>query len=263
MARHRGRHQAVVQNSPVDETTWHRRTQVPLMVASFAYLVAFSWRVIGGLSGPAHLLMTVVIALTWALFIIDYLVRLSLARDRGAWFRTHLGTLAIALIPVFRLVLLLRALTRVPGMKPSAGTRLRTQIIVYGAGAGLLLIYLASLAVLEVERDSSDANILTFGNALWWSCVTITTTGYGDYYPVTVGGRLVGIGVMFSGIALAGIITATLASWVFERATRGRDDAEPATRAQMRQLLAQVEALSAAQRGEQPDDPGGTGPAPS
>ncbi len=226
------------------------------MLASLAYLVAFSWRVIGGLSGTAHLLMTSIILATWAMFIIDYLVRLSLATDKVTWFRTHLGTLAIALIPVFRLVLLLRALTRVPGMKPSAGTRLRTQIMVYGAGAGALLIYVASLTVLEAERDAPEANILSFGNAIWWSCVTITTTGYGDYYPVTVVGRLVGTAVMFSGIALAGIITATLASWVMERAARGRDDAEPATRAQVRQLMAQVEALTS----QRPEDPGEPGP---
>lgn len=214
------------------------------MLASLLYLIAYSWRVIAGLHGVAHLLVTTIILATWALFIVDYLVRLSLAKNRGRWFRTHLGTLAIAVIPMFRLVLLLQALTRIPGMRPSAGTRLRTQIMVYGAGAGVLLIYISSLAVLEAERAAPDGNIETFAEALWWACVTITTTGYGDYFPVTGVGRAVGVGVMFSGIALSGIITATLASWVLERATRNHDDAEPATRGQMRQLMAKIEALS-------------------
>lgn len=215
------------------------------MAASLVYLVAYSWRVIGGLTGPAHTAMTLIILATWAVFIVDYVVRLSLARNRMVWFRSHLGTLAIALIPVFRLVLLLQVLTHVPGMRPSAGTRLRTQIMVYGIGAGVLLIYISSLAVLEVERLAPDGNIENFFEAVWWSCVTITTTGYGDFYPVTAPGRLIGIGVMFSGVALAGIITAALASWVLERATsRGsNDDAEPATRGQMRQLLAKMDAL--------------------
>lgn len=235
----------------MDETTWHRHTQTPLMLASLAYLIAYSWRVIGDTEGAAHLILTLVILATWALFIIDYLVRLWLAQNRAKWFRTHLGTLAIAVIPVFRLVLLLQALTRVPGMRPSAGTRLRTQIMVYGAGAGALLIYIASLAVLEAERPAPDANILTFGEAVWWSCVTVTTTGYGDYYPVTPVGRAVSVAVMFSGVALAGIITAALASWILERASRNNDDAEPATRAQMRQLLAKVDALG----GTRPDSP--------
>jgi voltage-gated potassium channel len=231
----------------VDEKTWHARTQVPLMVASLLYLVAYSWRVIGGVSGVAHVILTAVILATWALFIVDYLVRLSLARNRATWFRSHLGTLAIALIPVFRLVLLLRFLTYVPGLRPSAGTRLRSQILVYGVGAGVLLIYIASLAVLEVEREAPGGNIDTFFEAVWWSCVTITTTGYGDFYPVTAPGRLIGIAVMFSGVALAGIITAALASWVLERAARNsNDDAEPATRGQMRQLLAKVDALGPA-----------------
>ncbi|KRB36872.1 potassium channel family protein [Microbacterium sp. Root180] len=234
----------------MDENTWHRRTQVLLMVASLVYLVAYSWRVIGGLTGTANVVVTLVIGATWAVFIVDYLVRLSLARNRSAWFRSHLGTLAIAVIPVFRLVLLLQALTHVPGMRPSAGTRLRTQIMVYGIGAGILLIYVSSLAVLEVERRAPDGNIETFFEALWWACVTITTTGYGDFYPVTAPGRLIGVAVMFSGVALAGIITAALASWILERAARNNDDAEPATRAQMRQLLAKVDALG----GRRPED---------
>lgn len=237
----------------MDEKTWHRHTQVLLMVASLAYLVAYSWRVIGGLTGIAHTVVTLVILATWAVFIVDYLVRLSLAHNRHAWFRSHLGTLAIALIPVFRLVLLLQALTHVPGMRPSAGARLRTQIMVYGVGAGVLLIYISSLAVLEVERQAPNGNIETFFEAVWWACVTITTTGYGDFYPVTAPGRVIGIGVMFSGIALAGIITASLASWILERATRNRDDAEPATRGQMRQLLAKVDALSGHGPTENPD----------
>lgn len=227
----------------MDEITWHRRTQVPLMLASLVYLIAYSWRVIGGLTGAAHTVVTVVILATWAVFIVDYLVRLSLAENRVAWFRSHLGTLAIALIPVFRLVLLLQVLTRVPGMRPSAGTRLRTQIMVYGAGAGVLLIYIASLAVLEVERRAPAANIETFSEAIWWACVTITTTGYGDFFPVTGLGRLIGVGVMFSGVALAGIITATLASWVLERAARHNDDAEPATRGQLREVMRKLDGL--------------------
>ncbi|GAB2847452.1 hypothetical protein GCM10027024_23700 [Microbacterium insulae] len=215
-----------------------------LMVASLVYLVAYSWRVIGALTGTAYVLASIVLFATWLVFIVDYLVRLALARDRVHWFRTHLGTLAIALIPVFRLVLLLRALTLVPSMRPTAGTQLRTKIMVYGAGAGILLIYISSLAALEVERAAPDGNIETFAEAVWWACVTITTTGYGDFYPVTGTGRLIGVGVMFSGVALAGIITATLASWIVERAaSRGGDDAEPATRGQIRQLMAKVDAL--------------------
>jgi voltage-gated potassium channel len=233
-------------DSAVDEHAWHKRTEMPLIVASLAYLVAYSWRVIADLHGPAWTIATVVILVTWAMFIVDYLVRLMLAENRRLWFRKHLPALTFAVVPVLRLVRLLRFLTRIPGMKTTAGGVLRTQILVYGVGASLILIYIASLAVLEVERNAPGADITTFPIALWWSCVTVTTTGFGDYTPVTDAGRWVGVGLMLGGVALAGVLTATLASWVLERAARHHDDEEPATRAQFRALMDQVEALSAA-----------------
>jgi len=230
----------------MDEQTWHQRTEVTLMVAGFVYLVAFSWRVIADLQGPARIVADVLLLLTWAMFIADYLVRLFLARQRWLWFRTHLFALAFAVIPVLRLVRLLQVLTKLPGMKPTRGALLRTQIIVYGAGASVLLVFVASLSVLDAERHAPDASITTFGIAMWWSCVTVTTTGYGDYTPVTAAGRWVGVGLMLGGVALAGVITATLASWVVERGTRNNDADEPATRAQVRELMARIDALTAA-----------------
>lgn len=232
-------------DSAVDERTWHARTETVLVIAGLAYLVAYSWRVIADLDGTARTIATTVVFVTWAMFIVDYLVRLMLAEDRRTWFRTHLAALTFALIPVLRLVRLLRVITLMPGLRTTAGGVLRTRILVYGAGASAILVYIASLAVLEAERHAPDADITSFAIALWWSCVTVTTTGFGDYVPVTDAGRWVGVGLMLGGVALAGVITATLASWVLERAARDRDDQEPATRAQVRALMARIEELSA------------------
>jgi voltage-gated potassium channel len=243
----------------VEETVWHKRTELPLMIASLAYLVAYSWRVIADLEGEGRLVATTVIAVTWAMFIADYLVRLWLAKNRRWWFRHNLSALTFALIPVLRLVRMLRFMTRLPGMKTTAGGVLRTQILVYGAGASVILIYLASLAVLEAERHAPDANITTFGIAIWWSCVTVTTTGYGDYVPMTDAGRWVAVGLMLGGVALAGVITATLASWVLERASREHDDQEPATRAQVRVLMEKIDALTAQNTARGADGGGGVG----
>lgn len=233
-------------NARVDETVWKRRTEIPLIVAGLLYLVAYSWRVIADLTGPPRVVATTVVLVTWAMFIVDYVVRLMMAEQRGVWFRRNLAALAFTLVPVLRLVRLLRVATLLPGMRSTRGDRLRTEIMVYSSGAAVILIYISSLAVLEVERHAPGANITTFGDAIWWACVTVTTTGFGDYTPVTDAGRLVGIGLMFGGVALAGIITATLASLVVELAARGHDDREPATREQMRSLMAKVDALTAA-----------------
>lgn len=228
----------------MDEVTWHHHTRWPLLIASALYLVAYSWRVIADLDGTGWNVATLVLLVTWAMFIVDYVVRLALARGRGQWFRHHLGALVFALIPVLRLVMLLRVLTLAPAFRATAGAALRTKVMIYGAGASALLLYLASLAVLEAERDAPGATIVTFGDALWWASATVTTTGFGDLVPITFGGRLVGAALMFGGIAMAGVITATLASWIVERASRNDDSQEPATRGQMRTLITKVDSLA-------------------
>ena len=64
---------------------------------------------------------------------------------------------------------------------------------------------LGSLGFVVFEKD------MKFGDALWWSIVTLTTVGYGDISPATLGGRLVGITVMVAGIGFLGTLTATIA----------------------------------------------------
>ena len=65
-----------------------------------------------------------------------------------------------------------------------------------------LVIILGGIAEYLVEHRQPGANITNLGDALWWSVITITTVGYGDYYPVTSAGRIIAVFVMFSGIGI-------------------------------------------------------------
>ena len=78
----------------------------------------------------------------------------------------------------------------------------------------ILLIYVGSLAELDVERNAPGTTITDFGKAIWWAFVTTTTVGYGDMSPVTWQGKCIAVGLMIAGIALISVITATLASWM-------------------------------------------------
>jgi len=83
--------------------------------------------------------------------------------------------------------------------------------------ASVLFIYVAAVAVLDAEQNVSGANITNFADALWWSFVTITTVGYGDFTPITLTGRLVAVSLMIGGITIIGVITASFASWIVEK----------------------------------------------
>ncbi|HWM17968.1 MAG TPA: ion channel [Microbacterium sp.] len=227
------------------EERWRQLTYWPLLISSLIFIVVYSWQVIADLQGTGYLVARLFILITWVSFAVDYVVRLVLAHPRSAWFRKHIFDLLVVAVPVLKPLRLLKALTLVHSLQRTAGTALRSRIAIYGAGAAAILIWISALAVLEAERGAPGANIETFGDSIWWAFVTITTVGYGDFYPVTGWGRTLAVLLMSSGVALVGVVTATLASWVLERAAIGRDQDEPATRGQVREVSHKIDDISA------------------
>ena len=78
--------------------------------------------------------------------------------------------------------------------------------------SAFMVLVTSSVLILQFEGRSPDANITTGGDALWWAVVTITTVGYGDFFPVTGLGRLTGFAVMLAGVGIIGALASILAS---------------------------------------------------
>lgn len=93
-----------------------------------------------------------------------------------------------------------------------------------GATAVLIVVMLlGAWAVIAAEQDAAKANLTTYPKALWWSIETATTVGYGDFYPVTFWGRVVGAVVMVVGITTYGMVTAAIATWFVGREQKRHD----------------------------------------
>jgi voltage-gated potassium channel len=90
------------------------------------------------------------------------------------------------------------------------------------------VLVFASVFVLQFESRSPDANITSGGDAPWWSIVTITTVGYGNFFPVTSGGRITAVFVMLMGIGIIGALASILASYLVPTGN-DEDDAETAS----------------------------------
>jgi voltage-gated potassium channel len=76
----------------------------------------------------------------------------------------------------------------------------------------VLIVIFSAIAILQVEHHP-NSNILTAEDALWWAYVTITTVGYGDFYPVTTEGRIIAAILMTTGVGLFGTFTAYVSSF--------------------------------------------------
>jgi voltage-gated potassium channel len=139
-----------------------------------------------------------------------------------------------ALLRIFRLSRLFR-LRRF--MNPANRQLLKNEILnnrgSYAALLTVILVFLVistgSIFVLYFESQSPDANITTTGDSMWWGVVTITTVGYGDRYPVTPGGRLTAVFVMFSGVGIIGALASILASFLIPppKDTKKPDEPQP------------------------------------
>ena len=79
--------------------------------------------------------------------------------------------------------------------------------------AAIIVLEMGAVLILDAESASTQANIKTGIDALWWNIVTLATVGYGDKYPVTTAGRVIGVIVIVVGVGLFSALTSFLAQW--------------------------------------------------
>ena len=222
---------------------FERYAEWPLATAALVFLVVFSVQVLAPRPPrEAHILWLIDWSI-WALFMLDYVVRLYLAPNRWRWFWHHLIDFAIVTLPLIRPLRLLRLVVLIEMLQKAVGDAFRGRIVVYTASGVVLLIYSSSLAVFDKERYLHGATINSFGKALWWSICTATTVGYGDVYPVTNTGRVIAVLLMLGGIGLVGVVTAALASWIIERVAEEDALNQAATVAHIESLRDEIRTL--------------------
>ncbi|MEU7297905.1 ion channel [Streptomyces exfoliatus] len=214
---------------PPRQERWDRRMETPLTVASLAFLTTYAVRVLARDRIPQTWLdlCLAVTAAAWAVFVVDYAVRLRLSGLGPLRFvRAHLLDTVVLVLPLLRPVRMVSIYDRVQRRHDKPRLGLYARVMVYAGLSVALLGFAGALTVYHHEADAPGATIRTFGDAVWWACATLATVGYGDVAPVTPVGRLTAVGMMACGLALLGAVTGSFSSWLIQAFGR-EDDKRP------------------------------------
>ncbi len=207
---------------------WANATQGPLAAIGVAFVVAYIVFVLW-IDPPDAVLGILVILLIggWAAFVVDVVVQIALTPRgrRWAWAWRHPVEVLSAVVPLFRAMRVVSLVQHLPTLERRTTRAVRARFVSEALTYAFVFVFFIALVTYHVERDAPGANIVTFGDALWWACVTLATVGYGDTYPVTLPGRLYAVLLMAGGVAIVGTASATLVSILNERLAKLRDDA--------------------------------------
>lgn len=188
------------------------------------------WAPTPEMSGVIHLIDTGFLVI----FLGDFLYRLATAKSKSGYLMRQYGWLdLLGSLPIsgVRLARGVRSVRTIRLLRQYGGKNMGSELRQDRAGSTLILVLFLGILVLEfgsyfilgAEVTAATANILTASDALWWSIVTIATIGYGDKYPVTNDGRIIGVFVILTGVGLFSAFTGYLAnSFINRRRRRNR-----------------------------------------
>jgi voltage-gated potassium channel len=192
-------------------------------------------------------------------FLADFFYRFRTAQSKKQYFVHDFGwaDLISCLPGGFRIFRVFRLFKVYRLMKNYGYKRIVSEIKDNRASMAIYIIVVLVVIVLQVggawvirfENQNPDANIKTGGDALWWAFVTITTVGYGDRYPTTPGGRLIGMMLMVCGVGIFSVFTGFIANSFLAPSKKKKEEiVEPsdpkAKIAQIREMLEEQEKTS-------------------
>ncbi len=211
-------------------TRVERLVEWPMMILAFAFAIAAVIEEVSQVTEEQIAWLAAIQWVVWAVFLVEYVGLLILAPNRVCYLRTHVLELLALLAPMLRVlrlgrslrfVRLLRAAPFAARFVSGCGAVFGRRGVVYVLVASTFLVLLGAYLAYEVEATNGGVRYPSFTSALWWAFSTVTTGEYADNTPVTAPGRVVASLILIVGVALYGVITASVAAFFV-----GQDDAE-------------------------------------
>jgi voltage-gated potassium channel len=193
-------------------------------------LIAFAIETLPNLSQRSIKWLRIFEIVTVAIFTIEYLLRIVLSKKKLSYALSFFGIVdLIAILPFYlstgldlrslRAVRLLRLFRLLKLARYSAAMQrfhrafiiVKEELVLFGATA-LIMLYLTAMGIYYFENEAQPETFASVFHCLWWAIATLTTVGYGDVYPVTIGGRVFTFLVLIVGLGIVAVPTGLFAS---------------------------------------------------
>lgn len=195
-------------------------------------LITFSLETLPNLSTNTRRLLRIIEIITVMIFSIEYVLRIAIADRKLKFVFSFFGLIDLfSILPfylstgidlrsirAFRLLRLFRAFKLVRYSRAlqrlHRAMKIAMEELVLYLMVTLMLLFFAAVGIYYFENTAQPEKFSSIFSSLWWSVVTLTTVGYGDVYPITIGGRVFTFVILLIGLGLvslpAGIISSAL-----------------------------------------------------
>lgn len=228
--------------------------ETPMLILGFVWLGLLVYEFIWNLSPALEFLGTII----WIVFILDFALKFLLAPDKTDYLKANWLTALSLLVPalrvfrIFRLFRVLRAARAARGIRlfrvltslnrgmKSLGASFGRRGFGYVVALSVIVVFAGAAGMLAFENEV-EGGIKTYGDALWWTAMMITTIG-SEYFPKTAEGRVLCFILALYGFAVFGYVTATLATFFVGRDAENADS-EIAGASEVNDLRREIAAL--------------------
>ena len=193
-------------------------------------LISFSFETLNNLSESTINILKFIELITVSIFSVEYFLRVVLTKNKSSYVFSFFGIVdLLAILPfylssgidlrsirVLRLMRLFRVLklahySDAISTFSKAFNHIKGELAVFGAFS-LIILYVASVGIYTFENQAQPAAFGSIFDSLWWSIVTLTTVGYGDSYPITIGGKIFTSLILMVGLGVISVPTGLFAS---------------------------------------------------
>ncbi|WP_299797198.1 ion transporter [uncultured Maribacter sp.] len=201
-----------------------------IQILIFISIVAFSFETVPDLEPNTRKFLRVIEIFCVVVFTIEYLLRIYVADTKHKFIFSFFGIIdflailpfylalgvdlrslrALRFLRLFRILKLMRYNKAIKRFTAAISTA-KEEILLF-LFVTLILIYFASVGIYYFENEAQPEHFASIFDSLWWAIITLTTVGYGDVYPITVGGKVFTFFILMIGLGVVAIPTGIISS---------------------------------------------------